>query len=186
VANTPGINLLPEEGREDERRKERNRLLSFVSIGILLVVGGLTAATYAYTAFLTRQDESYRNEITETTKVLDELKSVENLYRTINNKLIRLQGLIASYPKNSFVLDDIAAFTPSGVSLTSLTFDTAGKLTVSGSATNPTTFGDFVNILKDPKQGGMKFTNVEIVSVAGGGTQGDYRFSLSMGRKGGT
>lgn len=184
MTNQPGINLLPEEGREEERSKERNRLLTFVGIGILVVVSGLTAASYAYTAFLNRQNETNLNQIAATSRTLEGLKATENLYRTISNKLIRLQGLLASYPKNSIVLDDIAAFTPSGVSLKSLVFDSTGKLSVSGVATNPTTFGDFVNILKEPKQGGTKFSNVEVIAVAGGGTQGDYRFSLSMNRKG--
>jgi Tfp pilus assembly protein PilN len=185
MAQDSGINLLPEEGREEERKKERKKLLTLASIGILILVGALTASTYVYSAYLAHQDSDYKISIDSSSKSLESFKSVETLYRTVNNKIVRLQGLLASYPRNSLVLDDVAAFTPAGVSLSSLTFDSTGKLAVSGVATSATTFGDFVNILKDATKGGTKFANVEIVAVAGGGKQGDYRFSLSMTRKGG-
>lgn len=184
MTQRPGINLLPEEGREEESQHERKKRLTFAALAIVLIIGALTGASLVYGAYLRNTDNAYQDQIREDSKKLDGLKSTEILYRTVHSKLIRLQSLLAAYPRNSIILDDIASFTPNGVSLTSLAFDSTGKLSVSGIATGPATFGDFVNILKDPKTGGSKFSNVEIVSVSGGGKQGDYRFSLSMNKKG--
>lgn len=184
MPSSPGINLLPEEGREEERTKQRKQVLALSSAGILLVIIILTLGSYAGTAYFRSQDATFQTKIDASSKVITSLKSVEILDRTVNNKLIRLQSVLASYPKFSTLLDDIAAFTPNGVTLTSLSFDSAGKLALAGLAASPANFGDFVNVLKDPQKGGAKFSNVEIISVAGGGKQGDYRFSLSMTKKG--
>lgn len=178
-----GINLLPEEGKGEERLRERKRLFTLASLGIVIVVGLLTAGSIAYSAYLRNSSESSKSRIVATNKTLQGLGQVEVLYRTVHTKLIRLQGLLTGYPRNSIVLDDVASFTPTGVSLTSMTFDSAGKLALTGLASGAGSFGDFVNILKDPKTGGSKFSNVQIISVSGGGKQGDYRFSLSMTRK---
>lgn len=183
MANRAGINLLPEEGREEERQRERKRLITFGSLGILLVIVLLTAGSYLYAGYLRSSAESAKASIDASSKKLNDLSSVETLVRTVNNKLVRLQAVLANYPRFSILLDDVAGFTPNGVSLTSLAFDSSGRLSLSGIASGPTTFGDFVNILRDPKLGGTKFSNVEIVSVSGGGKQGDYRFALQMSRK---
>ncbi|HET7713006.1 MAG TPA: PilN domain-containing protein [Patescibacteria group bacterium] len=183
MPNNDGINLLPEEGQGEERLRERKRLFTLASLGIVLVIGLLTIGSLAYSAYLKGSGETARNRITSVNKTLQGLGQIEVLYRTVHTKLVRLQGLLTGYPRNSIVLDDVASFTPAGVSLTSMTFDSTGKLALTGLASGAGAFGDFVNILKDPKTGGSKFSNVEIVSVSGGGKQGDYRFSLSMNRK---
>lgn len=183
MTNEPGINLLPEEGLEEEKTRERKKLWSLSAAGIFLVLLVLTLGSFAALAYFRSQDAAAQAKIDSSGRIITGLRSVEVLDRTVNSKLIRLQALLANYPQYSTILDDVAAFTPTGVTLTSLSFDSTGKLAVSGVAASPDAFGNFVNILRDPSTGGVKFSNVDIISASGGGKEGGYRFSLSMQRR---
>lgn len=186
MATRTGINLLPEEGRAGEALRERRRLLLTASLGMLALVTLLSIGSFVYATYLRGADSAALADVDRSDKTLQGLASTELLYRTVGSKLNRLQTLLAGYPRNSLILDDMASFTPAGVSLTNLTYDSTGKVSLTAVSSGPGPFGDFVNILQDPKLGGSKFSNVQIVTVAGGGRQGDYRFSLSMTRKAST
>ena len=185
MAERQGINLLPEEGRAEEALRVRRRLLNFGGLGVLGLILLLSVGTFVYGAYLRNSDNGYLNQISSATQTLQGLSQTELLYRSVVSKISRLQTLLATYPRNSLILDDMASFTPAGVSLTNLTYDDTSKVSLTGVASGPGPFGTFVAILQDPKLGGSKFTGVQIVSVAGGGSQGDYRFALSMNLKAG-
>lgn len=186
MAERQGINLLPEEGKAEEALRERRRLINIAGGGLLALVVLLSVGALVYGMYLRNTDNGYQDQIGSATKTLQGLSQTEVLYRSVVSKVNRLQTLLANYPRNSLILDDMASFTPAGVSLTNLTYDSSAKVSLTGVASGPGPFGQFVAILQDPKLGGSKFSNVQIVSIAGGGTQGDYRFSLSMTRNAGT
>lgn len=177
------INLLPDQGREPSKVNDQQR----VSFAIAIAILGLTAVVAVLVEgghlFLDGLNASYLSRITSDQQQLSGLQSTEVLYVSINSKLNTLQSLLANYPQDSVLLDDVAALTPSGVRLSSLSLDTGGKVTIIGESKGPDAFGQYVNILKDPNQGGKKFSGVDVSTLTGNGKDNSYNFTLVMTHK---
>lgn len=174
------INLLPDQGRGPSTVTDQQR----VSFAIAIAILGLTALVAVLVEgghiFLDQLNSSYLSRITDDKQQLSGLQSTEVLYRSIDTKLGVLQGLLTSYPYNSKLLDDVASLTPSGVRLTNLSLDNLGKVSVIGESKGPDAFGQFVNILRDPNQGGKKFSGVDVAALTGNGKDNTYNFTLTM------
>ena len=180
MAQSTGINLLPDQGSANVNSWSHNRLLFAVPAIVIVATLLITIGVVSYHFYLSQLNSIYLSDITADSNKLVQYQSTEVLYRNVDSKLTMLQSLINSYPYDSVVLDDVSSFTPSGIKLTSLTFDNTGKLEITAQAQNPDQFGQFVNILKDPQQGGKKFANVDVSALTGGGDTGTYTFTLTM------
>ena len=177
------INLLPDQGHSASRVSESQRVSFAIAIGILGLTAIIAVLVEGSHLFLDGLNGSYISRIEADQQELSGLRPVEVLYRSIDSKLVRLQSLLANYPHDSVVLDDVSTLTPSGVKLSSLSFDTTGKVTITGVSQGPDAFGQFVNILRDPAQGGKKFSSVDVTALSGTGKDNSYNFTLTMTHK---
>jgi hypothetical protein len=183
MEQTSSINLLPDQGHSPSKVSESQRISFAIAIGILGLTAIIAVLVEGAHLFLDGLNGSYISRIEADQQQLSSLQPVEVLYRGIDSKLRRLQVLLADYPYGSVVLDDVASLTPSGVKLSSLSFDTTGKVTITGISQGPGAFGQFVNILKDKNQGGKKFSSVDVTSLTGNGKDNSYNFTLTMVHK---
>lgn len=179
-----GINLLPQEGRAELQAQHRTVLLNLVGIGLAVVVVLLLVGDIGANYYLGQRDAAVAKDLDTAKKNLNSVAQIEQRQDGLVNKLTRMGAVLGSYSSNADVMTDVSTFTPSGIKLTSLAFDASGKVAVSGASNGPASFGNFLAILRDPTQGGKKFSNVEINSFGtSGGTQGLYQFSLTMTRR---
>jgi len=185
MAVRSGINLLPDEGQDSSHRKDQKKLLNLVSIGIVGVAAGLWLIAWGVGLYFNNVDQANQTKIKDDVSQLAQMKATEVLDRSLTTKLTRLQPILQNYPHYSTLLTTVASFTPAGVKLTNLGYDATGKVTVTGVAGAPNNFGEFVNILRDPNQGGTKFSTVDVILLSGGGKQGQYAFSIVLSPKGG-
>lgn len=175
-----GINLLPDQGRAPSQVSESQRVSFAISLAILGLTALIAVLVEGGHIFLAGLNGSYLSRIDSDNQQLVTLKSTETLYLSINSKLVRLQSLLATYPKDSIFLDDVSSLTPPGVRLDSIGLDPLGKVTITGTSKGADAFGQFVNILKDPAQGGKKFSQVDITALTGSGKDNSYTFTLTM------
>jgi hypothetical protein len=180
MEQSAGINLLPDQGHGPSKVTESQRVSFALSLGILGLTALIAVLVEGSHLFLDGLNGSYLSRIDTDNQQLSGLHSTEVLYLGIDSKLVRLQSLLASYPKNSIFLDDVSSLTPSGVRLDTLGLDPLGKVTITGTSKGADAFGQFVNILKDPTQGGKKFSNVDITALTGNGKDNSYSFTLTM------
>ena len=180
MEQTSSINLLPDQGRGPSNVTDQQRVSFAIAIGILGLTALIAVLVEGGHIFLDQLNSSYLSRITADQQQLSGLQSTEVLYRSIDTKLNVLQSLISSYPYNSVLLADVASLTPSGVRLTNLSLDNAGKVSLVGESKGPDAFGQFVNILRDPNQGGKKFSGVDVAALTGNGKDNTYNFTLTM------
>src|SRR5437016_1307026 len=106
------INLLPEQGHVGSQVNEQTRVSFAIALGILGLTALVAVLIEGGHLFLDGLNGSYLSRIDADQQQLAAYQSTEVLYRSIDSKLNRLQLLLANYPHDSVVLDDVASFTP--------------------------------------------------------------------------
>ncbi len=129
------INLLPAGVKAETGYAKRNRILLryvWLLVALIAVLVVMFGGTQVY---LNQQRSQYNQAIAAKKQQLDSYKQLEKQAKVANDKLKTFKSLVASQSRFSTLLQDLAAHTPKGVFINSISFTSATNLAVQISAT---------------------------------------------------
>jgi Tfp pilus assembly protein PilN len=129
------INLLPAGVKAETGYAKRNRIL-LRYVWLLLALAAVLAVMFGGAqVFLNQQRDTYNQAIDAKKQQLAGYKQLETQAQTANDKLKTFKALVATQSRFSTLLQDIAAHTPKGVFINSISFTSAANQAVQITAT---------------------------------------------------
>jgi Tfp pilus assembly protein PilN len=129
------INLLPPQVKKESGYAIKNALLLryiYLLVFLILIVAACFAGSEVY---LARQKHSFEHQIASKNQELASYKDLEAQAKAANGRLKAFKTLIGSQAKFSNFLADLAAHTPKGVFINSISLTGDDKLAVKLAAT---------------------------------------------------
>ncbi len=141
------INLIPQEERLEQTKTMVVKVSTYISVLILIVVGGVSAYFYFQTANLKQKIASYDNEISEYRSRINGFSTMEIKVRNLSKKSQALQTLFDNRKYYSVLLDNLNKSSPPGIIVESFSLDAGTNIAVSGFADTYNDVQEFANML---------------------------------------
>lgn len=173
-----GINLLRVKEEVSERAIKFKRFLQVGSILLLIFYILILGGVFSFWFIQQRESQIVREKVKQAEAKITELQKIESLQLVLKE---RLQSLTSIFGKEEInykdVLSQLERLTPSGVDLESIDLAKDGGITISGSAENSLSLGEFLVNLTDPEE--ENFESVALSSISRE-ENGIFKFSLAL------
>jgi Tfp pilus assembly protein PilN len=174
------INLLPDITLNEERESKRQKLLTVVSMAILVIgTFGLLAAI----AIDITLGEVHKRVVAENTKLIETISTyadVEIMQKTLKAKLTTSGTILNAAKDYKTDLENLQSVLPeSGIAIQSIGIDKTNKVSISGKASDSSSFNAYVSNLLDREKGSKFFDDITLGSVSTA-QDGTLQFSLAM------
>jgi Tfp pilus assembly protein PilN len=177
------INLLPQLKAEEVEFLRRKKLLELLSVAALIVAAVVVIGVFAYWAILGNEAAAVNSKIEQTQAAVDELASVESLFRGLKLKLDFLDQILPARLSHSQTLEDIGRLLPEGVGFSEFLLEESGQTVISGRAISSAELGNFSEAISQTRfVGGQKIEKAVFSSIAREKT-GFYKFTLKLNLK---
>lgn len=174
------INLLPDITLQEEKQERTRKLLTLISMSILVVGMVGVVIVFAVHMQLTRQ---YNNIVDANKELESEITSeakVETLYRDVISRLSAIQTIRNNSKDFEFVLKKLQDLTPEGVSFTDISIAKDNQIAITGTVNSSTNFDTFVQrLIEAQKEDNSVFQDIALASFARNQTE-NYQFTINM------
>ncbi len=181
-----GINLLPEIALAEEKELRVKKLLTLVSISVLLIGAIAVIVTFSIYIFLQKQldnlvlvNNNLREDITGFVPL--ELKQ-----RAVKSKIVAIKNIRSGSNNFDQYLSSLISMAGDGISLTSISIVESLSIQLAGTASSSDTVKTFLsNLLADQANKDGLFKDVTLGSISQS-QNGDFQFTITMSAKGGS
>lgn len=177
------INLLPDQTVEPTPAAKQNKMLTQLSVIVLVVTIVVTAAILAVKfLYINTQLSSLETQTTEQRQQIASRQAVEGVYRSLANQLSAAESFIGSQKHYSRFLTEFGKTVPSGVILTQMSVDASQQVTIMGTSTG---YADLSGLqAKLAAVGGQNikfyFTNPAVTSISRTDQSSPIQFTASF------
>lgn len=178
MTTSSNINLLTQRRQVTKRLRRQNQKVVSMSVLALAIYLAIMVPIVGYRLFLSQRLKSIASDKAETLQTLTSLKSVEERYLLLENKLSLSDQVLAERPDSKETLTTVIGLIPEGVVVTSLDFGADNVLTMSGDANEVFAFGELIRSLEGSVEQGL-YPKVVLESL-NRDDEGLYRFSVEL------
>ncbi len=173
------INLLPPELAGASKKKQKNVLISQISIGVLIAMIILTTSVLGFTFAQTQISKKSQEKVTVAASEVTALKPNEEVVAVVKNRIGGISSILFQDSLQSQAFNLIYALTPKEVTLLSFTVDKGGKIGLSGETQSLPSLDAFFIALTDPTKHEGKISSVKVESL-NRRLGGKIRFDLTV------
>jgi len=174
------INLLPDITLNEEKDAKQQKLLTIVSMAILII--GAVGLLGTVTVDLTLGDvlQGAQKETTELKTTVQNYNDVEITQRAIKSKLTTSGNIIKSAKDFKTDLQNLELLLPeSGVTIQTVTIDKTNRASLTGKAGTSESFKQYINNILSSDKGGKFFSDINLGTVSTI-KDGSLQFNLTM------
>jgi Tfp pilus assembly protein PilN len=170
------INLIPPRLKKQKGIDYISNQIIFGLIVILFMLGILSLALFTYDSSIKADISKSESRLAEQDKRLKEFKDTENLIKTANQKLAKIDELLKEKTIWSEAIAKISKVTPKSVEIKTMDLNhDSSKVNISGIATTRKDIALFKEGLEK-----SSFKNVTFTSSSYNQSTNDYTFSLTL------
>jgi Tfp pilus assembly protein PilN len=142
------INLLPEQSGEDKQKLQQRKMLTQVSVGVLVLTIVAVAGLFAGKLFLQVRSGNLDKDIAAQDQRIKAKHNEEGVYRTLDAKLTSLSSFLAGQKHFSTFFENFSQTVPDSMSLTDVTIDENGLATITGKVSTYADLAGFYDKLR--------------------------------------
>ena len=142
------INLLPEQSGEDKQKLKQRKLVTQVSVVVLVLTIVAVATLFGAKLFLQARASGLDQEIATQEQRVQAKKSEEGIYRALDAKLTSLSTFFASQRHFSNFFEQFEKTVPDSMRLTDVTVTKEGLATITGNVSNYADLAGFYEKLR--------------------------------------
>jgi Tfp pilus assembly protein PilN len=170
------INLIPPQLKADKKIRKTNHYISLILISFLLILLAVSTIAYFQNYSLKNDLNDVKVKVNEREGSLIKYMDLQKKIDSANSKLALLKDINSNKYDWSVIIKDLAASTPTVVSIKSLAIGSDNKnVTLTGIAETRRDIAKFKEKLEQSKY----FKNVVFSSSSLNGEANDYNFSLT-------
>lgn len=177
------INLLPDITLNEEKDAKKQKLLTYVSMAIL--IAGVVALLLAFTFDITLGtiQKGVEEENAKRIEAMSSYAEVEIMQRTVKSKLTTSATILKASKDYKTHLENLQSILPeNGISIQSILIDKTDKITLAGKANDSVSFNLYINNLLSADKGVKFFDDVNLTTVSSA-KDGTIQFGLTMNLK---
>lgn len=126
------INLLPEQTGEDKQQVKQKQLIAQVSVAVLAVTIVAVIGLFSAKLVLNAQTDAVNKKIAVQSGRIEAKKTVEGVYRSLDDKLTALSAFLAGQKHYTTFLVKFSQTVPNSMTLTDMNSTSANLVTISG------------------------------------------------------
>jgi len=183
------INLLPQLGKEKEKRKKLLVILNFSAIGLLALTLLILIGAFFYKSIVEKGYENIQKESATQKALLKQYESVEIQLSEVKQRVGKVQSILDSRKEYLNLLSNLEKITPRKIIYNSLTVDDDDLVSLTGNCPSYDELFGFLKALSgeweqlgltQPADSEVLFTKVELTSVGRNESTYDITFSVNF------
>ena len=183
------INLMPELGKEEFKKKKFVRTVNLATIGILIVTLVAVGGVFAFKAAAKSTYDKTSQELEEQKSIIKQNEDVEIKINEVRQRTSQLRQIFDGRKDFVALISNLELITPREVIFSDLTVSPVGGIILAGTCPDYEQLLGYVRVLSgdwdklEPAQVTEKedlFSKVSLVSAARDEATNDIRFSIDM------
>ena len=126
------INLLPVELRDETKKLEKRKVLTKISILVLVVMVLVTSGILSYRFYQSFENSKIKSQIEQAQDEVSSLRRQEELLFVLKSRISKITSLASSETLQTLGFNLITTLTPPEVRLASFSVDRKAKISLSG------------------------------------------------------
>lgn len=173
------INLLPIEFKQEEVKRSKFVKVQTVGVIIILLMTFLSSLTVALRILQSQSIRQVQTRVTQAEEMVSELQGTQGSLILLKNRLGTINKYLGKSSKQSEIYHLIDSTAPPSVSITSISIDQTGSVSMVTLARDATSLEEFIQglISKDANQ--AKISQVAVESL-NRGRDGIYRVNFKI------
>jgi hypothetical protein len=172
------INLLPKETLIASRESDRIRLVNRITISIFMTLLFFTSVTLTMRFLQNLQYTKATGNLVSAQEQYSSLKDKEGYVYLLKQRLGLIENLTSDNKKTA-ILNTVMSLIPSDISLTVISVNRTGGVTLTASTTSIDSFNSFVSALNSKEKNSNLISTVDLDSLSLG-KDSVVRFSLTI------
>jgi Tfp pilus assembly protein PilN len=158
------INLIPQEVKKEQAKKQVVKSSTYVSVFLLVVVGAVSAFLFFRTVSVKSQIKSTNGHIEELRSQINSMSRIEITARNLDQRYSTIKSVFDSRARYSLLMTEFKKRIPETIKVDTFGTGKDNTLNVSGSGADYISIAQFVNNLADKKFPGAKSGYEDIFS----------------------
>ena len=173
------INLLPDITLQEEKQEKIRKLLTLISMSILVIGMVATVIVFAIQITMDKQLTTINNTNTDLVTDILSFSALELDQRDLVSKLEAIKFIRDASKNYKIVLQTLEDNSPPGVSPTNITITQDDIMTFTGTVNSTTTLHEFIERLLTVQKSEKPFFNDIAISSLTRSETGEYQFAIS-------
>lgn len=174
------INLLPIESTAASIEIKRKKIVQTISVSSLLMIFFLASLVITLRFLQSRNLTEVNTGATAAADKISNFREKESTLVLLKDRLVQISKLTASPSKQKVIYDSVVQNLPANINVSSVILDSAGNLSISAVAPDPSSLSSFFAALS------VNFENISGINVESlsRGRDGVYRMTVRVLAKG--
>lgn len=173
------INLLPIEFKQEEIKRSKFAKVQMVGMMIILVMTFMTSLTVALRILQSQSIRQVQTRLTQAEEMVSELKGTQGSLILLKNRLGTINQYLGKSSKQSEIYKLIDSTAPQSISVTSISIDQTGSVSMVALARDATSLENFIQGLTSKDTNQEKISQVSVESL-NRGRDGIYRVNFKI------
>lgn len=173
------INLLPVEFTLEEVKRSKFVRVQAIGVAVILIMVFLSSLTVALRILQSQNIEQIQTRVVLAEGQIDQFKGAQGSLILLKNRLSTINQYLGKSSKQTEVYQFIDSITPPSVSITSISIDKTGDVSIAALARDIISLDNFISGLSDEEISKGKVSRVSVESL-NLGRDGVYRVNFKI------